>query len=148
MNFGQALQGLLSGEFWSISCGRRKGSYIRTASVDDSAARGRGDLYDMEPCLALIDPDGRVAAGWTPTQTDLFRDDWAGHEAKHAEACVEEATVLYPKDTSPKTHITLEDILSSVQREAQRSVREAVAHELRALALQFDTAAKRAFRED
>lgn len=94
MNFAQALQGLLSGEYASISCDawNGKGMFVFRAKAPCFDAH-EGLLVDImrshneipgllgaEPCLALRGADGTVTLGWTPSQRDLFSEDWCGRE--------------------------------------------------------------------
>jgi hypothetical protein len=89
MKFGEALEYVLSGakawrEGWN-----GKGMYIAVqpgSVIENSNARGgvalsvaaeRPGSVTINPHIDMKTAQGDVAVGWTPSQADMFADDWA-----------------------------------------------------------------------
>lgn len=72
MNFGQALELLKEGKKVARSGWNGKGQYV-TLIPSGNAMFQRCDMQD---CLGLKNAKGNMQPGWTPSQGDLFAEDW------------------------------------------------------------------------
>lgn len=72
MNFGQVLELVKKRSKIARKGWNGKGMYVTLIPAGNAMYQG----YNMQDCLGLKTANGVMQPGWTPSQNDLFAEDW------------------------------------------------------------------------